>query len=255
MLEAERRDSLTAVKLSILSALLLGSVGGGIAGGALVLTLNASESEPKAEAERSAKEKSRPKLEAEEDDEDVDNPLSGRVKSLERRVSLLTLAAERGGTAFAKGDAGADSDEDLSMADVADPVFEAAVLDIFERERERKEEERETWRAELRTKRSTRFASELGERLQIGTAEQERIAQVVSDYFQALQEMRGGSAEERPATRKEWRERMDGLRQKADESLGEILDADQMKAYQALDDDEKIGFGRGRGRRAGGNAD
>ncbi len=242
------------MKLSILSALLLGSVGGGIAGGALVLTLSASDSEPRAKAERSGKEKPGPQLEVEEDeDEEVDKPLAGRVKSLERRVSLLTLAAERGGTAFAKGDADADGNEDLSMADVADPVFEAAVLDIFERERERKEEEREAWRAELRTKRSASFAGELGETLQIGAAEQERIAQVVSDYFQAMQELRGGSPEERPATRKEWRERMDALRQKADESLGEILDADQMKAYQALDDDEKIGFGRGR--RGGGRAD
>lgn len=239
------------MKTTIIGALLVGAVGGGMAGGALVLSLNAPDSAPSAAAERGTEEKTKAAPEAESTGAGVDERLSGRVKSLERRVSLLTLAAERGGTAFEKNaEDDANGETDLSVADVADPVFEAAVLDIFERERERKEEERETWRTELRAKRSASFASELSERLKIGGAEQDRIAQVVSDYFQAMQDLRSESAEDQPATRKEWRERMDGLRQKAEASLGEILNADQMKAYQELDDEEKIGAGRGQRRRS-----
>jgi hypothetical protein len=130
-------------------------------------------------------------------------------------------------------------------------VFEAAVLDIVDREQERKEEERSTFRAELRQKRSAQFATHLSEKLRLRSDQQEQIARAITEYFEARQEMRDDENPNRPVTRKEWRERMGALSDKADEQLAKILDPDQLTAYEALDEDEKLS--RGWGRRSDGN--
>src|SRR6187402_3190479 len=66
-----------------------------------------------------------------EDGAPSDEGMARRLESLERRLSLLTLAAARANGEAAEA-APADGATPPSQADVADPVFEAAVLDILD---------------------------------------------------------------------------------------------------------------------------
>lgn len=171
--------------------------------------------------------------------------LRGRLASLERRVSLLTAAMARG-EAPAEGEAAGTSPRE---ADVADPVFEAAVLDIMDRERERADGERETRRAELRTERRQRISDDLAGKLGLDDPQKARIGELITAHFDALRALRSDDNPERPVTPREWRERAAQLDQVLQQGLAEVLTPKQLAAYQALDPDDQIGgsFGRGRG--------
>jgi uncharacterized Zn finger protein (UPF0148 family) len=166
------------------------------------------------------------------------------MAELERRVSLLTsaLALKDGGVAL--------RNEDGTSTDVADPVFEAAVLDIMDRQEERKESEDTERRSVERKERSHRFASRLNASMGLDPSEEldeeqkEKIAEVVTSYFDRVREIRQGDPSERPVTRAEWRERMGDVTKKSEEELLSVLSPEQRTKYEALDDDEKIGFGR-----------
>ena len=128
--------------------------------------------------------------------------------------------------------------------DVADPVFEAAVLDIVDRENERKKSEGKAWRKQLQTETSKRYASELTESLQLSHDQQEQVAAVVADYFERLAALRDQDAPSRPATRLEWRAAHERVNQSIDERLSNILSPAQLASYEALEPEQKLGFGR-----------
>lgn len=240
------------MKTNVLVVGLLGSVLGGMAGSFLTLKV----ASPDVERERVS-------AGAREEDEDLDDDLDSenagegdereRMRNLEHRVSLLTAALSRKGGGADMKDTIDAADEGTQFSDVADPVFEAAVLDIMDREQERKEGERETFRTELRAKRGQQFADRLTETLSLRADQREEIAQAITKYFETMHEMRNDESPDRPVTRKEWRERMEALNAENDKAFERILDADQLSAYQALDEDEKVSFGRGWGRGREGN--
>lgn len=177
-------------------------------------------------------------------DDEKDSKLADRLRTVEHRIALLTAAMQ-------KSDVKDDSDDhdvvDLKTGDstdVADPVFEAAVLDIVDRERERKDEEQVVWRKKLQDERGRRLAGELTSSLQLNPQQETEIAQAVADYFDQMRVLRDSESPDQPVTRKERREQRDKMNQAADEKLKQILSPEQFQKYETLDPDEQLGFGR-----------
>jgi hypothetical protein len=170
---------------------------------------------------------------------------AGRIASLERRLSLLTAAYSK-----LAGDHAEPGAEPMpSQADVADPVFEAAVLDILDREKERQATERAERRAELQKERSERRAADLSTRLGLNANQTRDLTALMKDHLDAITKLRDG--ENPPQTRAEWRERVDALTRDSEQKLNSIFTPAQLAEYQKLDSDEKLGGGRGSGRSSG----
>jgi len=198
----------------------------------------APAAEPDVEAEGTPEDQAKadPELEA----------LRGRVAALERRVSLLTAALARGQDVPAGDDA--DEGANLRETDVADPVFEAAVLDIMDRERERADGERDARRADLRTQRVQRVSDALTVSLGLDEAQKAKMAELITAHFDALRALRSDDNPERPVTPREWREKAAEIDKRLQDALAQALTPKQLAVYQALDPDDQIGGGLGRGR-------
>lgn len=201
---------------------------------------------PRAQAEGLGSDQGERTDAGEEEEEPEAEALRGRMAALERRVSLLTAALARGQQAPGDDAAGPSPRE----ADVADPVFEAAVLDIMDRERERADGERETRRVELRTQRTARVSEGLATNLGLDQGQKQEVADLISSHFDAVRALRSDDNPERPVTPREWREKAAELERTLQARLAEVLSPAQMAAYQALDPEDQIstGFGRPRGR-------
>lgn len=172
--------------------------------------------------------------------------LARRIDSLERRLSLITAAA------LQRGEGTPEDSAAPSAADVADPVFEAAVLDILDREQERKEEERTNRRVEVERARSTRMAEDLQSKLGLTADQKGKLATIVSAHFDALRALRESNEDNPPTTRREWRERTSQVNAQTEQKLAELLSPAQLSAYQELDGEDRITGGRGRGGNAEG---
>jgi len=230
------------------AAILVAALLGGVAGGVAALRLGRAAA-PIAKAERPRREApsdAESPVESEQPEDPEFEALRGRVAALDRRVSLLTAALARG------QEPGLDPGDEPSPreADVADPVFEAAVLDIMDRERERADGEREVRRAELRTQRTARLSESLATNLELDDDQKQKVADVISAHFDAVRALRSDDNPERPVTPREWREKAAELERSLQERLASVLTPRQMAAYQALEPDDQIssGFGRPRGR-------
>ncbi len=135
---------------------------------------------------------------------------------------------------------------------VAHNVFEAAVLDILDREQERKEEERTNRRVEVERARSTRMAEDLQSKLGLTADQKGKLATIVSAHFDALRALRESNDDSAPTTRREWRERTSQVNSQTEQKLAELLSPAQFSAYQELDGEDRITGGRGRGGNAEG---
>lgn len=233
-------------------ALALAAVLGGAVSGFVVTRFGHAEA-PRAAKETKDSRRAPPQDPDEEAEEEGDSEveaLRGRLASLERRVSLLTAALARGQEAQADGEEEAGTNP--RSADVADPVFEAAVLDIVDRERERSDGEREARRAAQRTQRTARVSETLAGKLGLEEPQKVKVAELISAHFDALRALRSDDNPERPVTPREWREKAAAIEQELQENLKGVLSSQQLAAYQALDPDDQIGsgFGRPRGRGA-----
>jgi hypothetical protein len=174
-----------------------------------------------------------------------DEAQARRLESLERRLSLLTLASAR-----ANGEAAeADGATPPSQADVADPVFEAAVLDILDRDQERKEGERSARRGEVQKERAARVSSNLTEKLGLNAGQQAKLLEVITAHYEAIQKLR--DSDDGTLERSERRARWDELTQTSDKKLAEFLSPAQQAEYQKLDPADRLSSGRGRGQGQG----
>lgn len=221
----------------------LASIFGGVAGGAGVYFMLARSVAGPSKIRPEARAQIESQLEAGDYE---GSAAEERMRKIEHRIALLSHAlAQREGRE--SGQLGDEGDSGRVVAtDVADPVFEAAVLDIMDREESRKTEERDTWRSELRVERSRRFATELQKPLGLSADQRDRVAEVVQAYFQEFQDLR--DSPDRPVTRRQWAERTENLQKTLEEGLKATLTPSQYSAYEALSDEDKIGFGWGRGR-------
>lgn len=229
----------------------LGLLGAGLMGGAVGSLLTLKLVAPKDEQAPASEDRASARTEEGEADAESGEmpPDHARLKHLEHRVSLLTAALSKSGGHGERAQKALDeSGDNTEFSDVADPVFEAAVLDIMERQVERKEEEKAEFRAALRTKEGEQLTEQLSTTLKATPAQQEQIASAVTKYMEARAKLRGDDATERPVTRKEWREKMQAINEEAHATMASILDPEQMKIYDALDSDDKLGRGPRRDR-------
>lgn len=233
------------MKSQIAFALCAGVVGG-VAGGWLSHSAFSREPSRPSSARGMVAQAEAREAAAEEDTSDEESALKERLRKLEHRLSLVTAALQKskGGADEPFTEETGSESERPSATDVADPVFEAAVLDIVDRDRERKDEEKATWQKQLHAERGKRYAGELVDKLALSSAQQAEIAKIVEDHFEQLRAMRNDESPEQPSTRKEWRAARDKMNQALDDQLKAVMSADQFEKYQALDPDDQIGFGR-----------
>jgi hypothetical protein len=185
-------------------------------------------------------------------DDSAENDLRVRVRSLEQRVSLLTAALAKNGLEPPRGAGeGAEAAED---ADVASPVFEAAVRDILDRVDDEQREERQARRGARMEEGAREISAELAAKLGLSAEQQQKLQEITKAHFAAFAAMRDEAPENRPKTPEEWRERRNAQRTKTDEAVRALLTPEQMRAYEALPEDERLGGGRpwsrGRGDRS-----
>lgn len=222
--------------LVVASAVVGGAVGSGV-----TLALRRPEA-PKREAP--ASERRAPSV-AEAEPADEDDALSQRLRSLERRVSLLTAALSKTGAAVPPpdGQQGANAGEGAPAedpADVASPVFEAAVRDILDRVDDERRQERQERRGVFIEQGSHEISDRLGEKLGLSDDQRQKVAEIVKQTFESMGALRELPPEERPKTPAEWRERREAQRKKTDEALARVLTPAQMESYRALPEDDQI---------------
>lgn len=172
---------------------------------------------------------------------DVDlTDLEGRLRAVERRLSLLTTAVAQGRPADAEqGDPNAPLPKGAS--DVADPVFEAAVLDILDRDRETRENERDRERTNRQTAALDSSVANLTAKLGLSPPQAERLRTVAETYAASMRALRDQMNESgQPLTRSERRTRMNEFRQTVEADLTALLRVDQLEKYRALEPDERI---------------
>ncbi|NLE86271.1 MAG: hypothetical protein GX607_07725 [Myxococcales bacterium] len=176
---------------------------------------------------------------AEQDDQELET-LSNRVRSLEQRVSLLTAALNSARGTAAPAAAG-DQEEVPAPADVADPVFEAAVRDILDRIDDERREEQVN-----RTRQRTQFgaqrtAERLTQELGLTQSQQQELFEIVKKHYEALAALRDEDAPDRPATPGEWRDKLREIRDATDERMKAALSPRQLEKYESLDSSEFFG--------------
>lgn len=223
-------------------------IGAGALAGSVIGTLVTLALVPRPEAPKARAETQQDEGERDEDDDLDDAPLSAveaRLSSLEKRVSLLILAAARPHSAPAEGDSPSPS-----TADVADPVFEAAVLDILDRQQERREQDREQRRVAGQNERRTRTLKSLEEKLSLNPRQLESLGVLLEERTEMLESLRGEA--NRSASREEWQTRMEELNASFDKKLAEVLTDAQLESYKQLPSEERVGAAPGgrRGQRA-----
>ena len=171
-----------------------------------------------------------------------DEAAAKRLASLERKVRLLTAAVQQ------RGEEHPDGGSLGGEVDVADPVFEVAVMDIIDRVETAKDKERDARHDEMRQLYAQRASQELERKLSLTPDQKQQLTAVIQQHFEATRALR--TAEDRPVTRSEWRERMDAITAASERKLEDFLSPQQLEQYRELDAEDRIGSGwRGRSRR------
>ena len=88
----------------------------------------------------------------------------------------------------------------------------------------------------------------LSEELTLSAEQIDQVEKLLVAQMDRFRELREGDVDQRPRTRREWRERIREIRQDTRDELAKILNADQLATYDKLEEEDR-GFGRrGRGR-------
>jgi len=130
---------------------------------------------------------------------------------------------------------------------VDDPVFEAAVRDVVEQFDEERRAERQSRSDERRRQAAERWSTSLGDKLALTEDQKQKVMALATDYANEVRTARGSDAEQ--VSGDEWRQKAAALREKSEARLTQVLDPVQRKKYDALEEDEKLGFAVGRRRR------
>jgi len=209
----------------------LGAIVGGVVGALVTVWVTAPKATKKATEPAVAEEKVAPTSDVED-----------RVAALERAVLRLEqrrlVAAAAQASAQPSGEpAKANSGDSSPIID--DPVFEAAVRDVIERLEEERQAERELERGERRRQRAEEWASGLASTLRLSDQQKTKVSEIASQYFESLRSLR--SSNERARDREAFRQQVAELRAQAEAKLGQVLDGSQLRAYQELDERDRLG--------------
>jgi hypothetical protein len=174
--------------------------------------------------------------------------VAARLTQLERRVATLQvlqqrLALDRQVKNAERGPAGDTPTADPNALDVADPVFEAAVADIIERDIERRRVERREQRQQQREQEMARTVSQLSRTLSLAPAQQSELLRLLNEHQGKVSELRENS-DPNVDNRADLRARFDALAATTEESVLRVLSPQQVDSYRALPRDEQINLGR-----------
>jgi hypothetical protein len=166
-----------------------------------------------------------------------------RIQRLERLVKLLQQRQAAQAQLDAKetrpraSDGPDDEGEPNRVTlNAADPRFEQAVRTIIDKAQGEQEEKHTDRREDRRDKRVTRKVDYLVDKLELSTEQQEKVDTIFFTQAEAMRALFGG--DDRPVTRKQFRERMAAVREETKKRLLEVLSASQKTSYEQLEQDE-----------------
>jgi len=213
------------------------AVAGGLAGGLVVWLLTKppdQDVKPTAEAVASA-----PSMV--DKPRESNSPLSGlerRVAQLERQIGTrIRLRAEVERLA-ASDDAEGDNTEGRRQVpvDSEDPAFELAVRSVIDRSNYERDQSRRDERAERREDRVAGQVDHLTEQLGLSDEQVALVEALLLAQMETFGELR--DSDDRPRTRREWRERTAEIRAEMRSELAGVLDEDQLEKYDELQEDD-----------------
>jgi hypothetical protein len=182
--------------------------------------------------------------------DDRESRTEARIRRLERMVKMLQrrqaeqakLDAEetRVATGSAEGKA-EDATPNRVTLNAADPRFEQAVRTVIDKARGEQEQSRTDRSEERRDNRVTRKVDYLSDKLGLSIEQQQKADEILFSQAEAMRALFRG--DERPVTRKQWKERMAAIREETSRRLAEVLTAQQNTNYEKLQQDE--GFNTG----------
>jgi hypothetical protein len=246
-------------KTTVLSSSLASAIVGGLLGGMLVATMAPEPAKPAHSKDQRTETRAA-------HDPDVTAletkvaELEGRLQTLQRRQNSRQ-ALEQYARQLSKGDDSTKADNGKTPApgsvDAEDPAFELAVRSVLDRVDWERNEEQRLVGEQRRSERAERQTKLLTQRLVLSPEQASRVSEALTqqmDRFRALREGNGQDGQGQPATRSEWRKRVDEIRGQTEKDLSGVLDDKQLEGYHAFVENEGLGgpggFGRGRQLRA-----
>lgn len=222
----------------LIYSVLAASVSGALGGALTASLLNGGD---KKASSKTSKEVSR--VEARAAEPTLDETLR-RLTGVERQVASLRTIQQR---LMLERQAAEDEDpnHDTPQLDVADPVFEAAVMDIVGRSSEKRRMERQEQRRHRRSQMITDSVGKLAQSINLNAAQVGQLSEIVESHWDRLQELRETPPQ---GDRAERREQLAALANTAEEHIRKVLDSRQIAAYEALPPDAKLDVGRRRER-------
>lgn len=175
----------------------------------------------------------------------ADAELTERLSAIEQRLAvieprlrllpaLVEAQAARVEPALERAGAAAE------VPPVDSPVFEAAVLDIIERNEDGRHSERSAAREAKRRQRSAHWANELTMRLGLSPAQTERLSAIQTKLQEDLDAQRSTTSDGQFIPREVRRNARTALRQNAEDQVRGVLEPRQLTAYESLDDELKL---------------
>jgi hypothetical protein len=170
-----------------------------------------------------------------------------RVQELERRVAAIQALQDRlvmRQRAEAMGRASSSTDvvpTGSGSVDVADPVFEAAVADIIDRDMERRRAERQEQREQRRLQEIQQSTRRLSEKLGLSSQQESELTHLLTEHWQKLTEVRDDSNPD--SSREERRKKSDAVIRNTEAALVGTLGPQNAAVYQALPAKEKLKLG------------
>lgn len=219
---------------------LLSAALGAVAGaGSAALVARGDDEKPGASRKTQATERVSAEKPASTSDE-----LAARVVELERRVSTMQSLMQRlvlGQRAEAEDDSTNGKPAGSGELDIADPVFEAAVADIIERDMDRRRAERQEKRRQQRGQEISTSVAELAQTLNLAPQQASQLTALLNEHWDELWQVR-----ENPGpnlSREERRAKIDALVNATDAKFMQILNPRQAQEYSKLPNKQKIKIG------------
>jgi hypothetical protein len=176
-------------------------------------------------------------------------PLEERLANLEQALRVLERRRPSPLRSLPSADAGsaATAAPGGEGSAVDDPVFEAAVRDVIERAEIDRDNEREVRREDRRKQMATRWADDIAPRLNLNEQQKAKLLDIAQQFMSELGRLWGERDGGAPQSRTERRAEMQRLREQSEQKLRTILDPNQMRTYDSLGEEDKLGFPRRRG--------
>lgn len=219
---------------------LISALVGGAAGGLLVYGLmptpDATTASPVADVATAA-----PMAPAAAADPDVTDQRLKRLENSVRNVQKRVIEqAQVDGVVEDEGGEG----QRITLK-ASDPKFQSAVRAVIDKASWEREQEEIDKRDERMDRRVDQQVTELVEELDLSDEQSDQVEIVMRERMDAFRALRSG--DERPVTRRDWREKFQEIQAETRKKLADILEEDQLASYDKLQEENGMGpWSRGR---------